>query len=120
MPREFHRTDRVGAQLQKELSDLIRNELGDSRLLMVTVQEVRVVRDFSHATVFFTVLGDLLDPDETTKRLNEAAGFLRRELGRRVRARTIPKLHFQYDESVEEGARLSDLIHSVLPPKQDE
>ena len=110
MAREFNRTDRVGAQLQRELADLIGNELGDNRLKMVTVQEVRVVRDFSHATVFFTILGNLLDRKETSSVLNGAAGYLRRELGRRVRMRTVPQLHFQYDESVERGARLSELI----------
>ncbi len=120
MPREFKRTDRVGAELQRELSELIRNELGDRRYAMVTLQEVRVVRDFSHATVYFTILGDQLDRRETTKELNHAASFLRHELGRRMRIRTVPQLHFQYDESVERGAALSELIdRSVAKPGDD-
>jgi ribosome-binding factor A len=120
MPREFKRTDRVGAELQRELSALIRSDLGDNRYTMVTLQEVRVVRDFSHATVYFTILGDQLDRRATMKELNHAASYLRHELGRRMRLRTVPQLHFQYDESVERGAALSELIDRSVEPTGDE
>ncbi len=119
MPREFKRTDRIGAQLQRELADLIHNQLGDSRLKMITLQEVRVVRDLSQATVFFTLLGDTLERKETQNLLRELAPHLRKELGRRLRLRTIPQLHFTYDESVERGAQLSALIErAVTPPRE--
>lgn len=114
MSREFTRNERLGPQLQRELAELIRLELDDSRLGMITIQEVRVARDLSHAKVYFTVLGGEANEKETAKALNEAAGFLRHELGRRVRIRTLPKLKFIYDESVKHGMRLSALIEQAV------
>jgi ribosome-binding factor A len=114
MPREFSRTDRLGAQMQRDLAVIVRNELDDPRLGMVTLQEVRVVRDLSHATVFFTVLGGTLNEKETAKSLNEAAPFLRHELGRCIKIRTIPELHFVHDDSLRRGNQLSDLIDQAI------
>jgi len=112
--REFNRTDRIGRQMQRELAALIHDELRDPRVGMVTVQEVRITRDLAHAKVFFTVLGDAPDVSKTTRVLNKAAGFLRRALGQRMRLRTVPELHFVYDESIEEGEHLSALIEQAV------
>ncbi len=114
MAREFSRTDRVGSQMQRELAQLVRDELNDPRLGMITIQAVRIVRDFSQATVYFTVLGGELSNKETAAILNEAAPFFRHELGHRINLRSLPKLHFLYDESVERGARLSALIDEAV------
>lgn len=114
MAREFQRTDRVGSQMQRELAELVRDELDDPRLGMITIQEVRVVRDFSHAKVFFTCMAGKLDARETCQLLNEAAPFFRHELGRRMRLRTIPELHFVHDESIEKGERLDRLIEQAV------
>jgi len=114
MAREFKRTDRVSSQIQKELAELIRTRLESPRLGMITIQEVRVVRDFSHAKVYFTTLGGQLDEQETEKALKEAAPMLRHELGRLIRIRTIPELHFVYDESIERGMTLSSLIEEAV------
>ena len=114
MAREFNRTDRVGAQLQRELAELVREGLDDPRLGMVTIQAVRVVRDFSHAKVFFTVLGGELEIPETTRILRDAAPFMRHELGRRIRLRTIPELHFVHDDSVVRGEKLHALIEEAV------
>ncbi|MET0106575.1 MAG: 30S ribosome-binding factor RbfA [Sedimenticola sp.] len=114
MAREFKRTDRVGSQMQRELGELIRTQLENPHLGMISIQEVRVVRDFSHAKVYFTTMGGELDAHATEKALNESAPFLRHELGRRMRMRTIPVLHFVYDESIERGARLSSLIEQAV------
>ena len=111
--REFGREERVGAELQRELALLLRDEVRDPRLNQVTIQEVRVVRDLSHARVFFT----LMDRDQarkTEQALNKAAGFLRRRLGERVIMRTVPQLHFEYDHSLEDGLRLSSLIDEAV------
>jgi ribosome-binding factor A len=113
MARDFQRTDRVGAQLQRELSFLIADELEDSGLGLVTVQEVRVVRDFSQAKVYFTVMNNELPLAECTQRLNRQAGHLRWLLGQRLKLRTVPKLHFVFDESVEKGEHLSSLIEQA-------
>ncbi len=114
MAREFTRNERLGPQLQRELAELVGSVLDDPRLGMITIQEVRVARDLSHAKVYFTVLGGDADERETARTLNEAAGFLRHELGRRVRMRTLPVLKFIYDESVEHGMRLSALIEQAV------
>jgi len=112
--REFSRSDRLGAQIQRELAALVRDELEDRRLRMVTIQEVRVDREIAHAKVFFTLLGDVLTPEEASRKLNKAAGFLRRLLGRSLSLRVVPELHFQYDESVERGSRLTALIEEAV------
>ena len=112
--REFSRRDRLGAQIQRELAVLVRDELKDPRLGMVTIQEVRVDRDISHAKVFFTLLGGALEPVEARRQLTKAAGFLRHLLGQRLAVRTVPELHFLYDESVERGSRLTALIEDAV------
>jgi ribosome-binding factor A len=114
MAREFSRTDRVGSQMQRELALLVRDELDDPRLGMITIQAVQVVRDFSHAKVYFTTLGGKLSEKETTSLLNEAAPFFRHELGHRLNIRSLPQLHFLFDESIEKGARLSSLIDEAV------
>ncbi len=110
MAREFSRTDRVGSQMQRELAQLVRDELHDPRLGMITIQAVKVVRDFSHAKVYFTFIGGEMGVAETTKVLKDTAPFFRHELGHRLNIRTLPQLHFVYDESIEKGANLSALI----------
>ncbi|MGD2081659.1 MAG: 30S ribosome-binding factor RbfA [Chromatiales bacterium] len=113
MPREFDRTERVGAQLQRELASLVREQLKDPRLGAITIQEVRVARDLSHAKVYFTILGSG-DTALNAKLLNHSAGFLRHELAGRVKLRSVPALHFVYDESIERGERLASLIDRAV------
>ncbi len=115
MPREFNRTRRIAEQLQRELAQLIREEVKDPRLGMVTVVDVEVSRDLSHARVFVTLLtGDEEARMTSVAILNDAAGMLRKFLGRRLRLRTIPQLHFHYDQSIEKGAELSALIDAAV------
>lgn len=114
MAREFNRTDRVGSQMQRELAEMVRQDLDGRKLGMVTIQAVEVVRDFSHAKVFFTTMGGELSNQEATKVLKAAAPTLRYELGHRMRLRTVPQLHFVYDESIEQGRRLSALIEEAV------
>jgi ribosome-binding factor A len=85
---------------------------------MLTVQEVRVVRDFSQAKVFFTAMGNSLSRTECAKRLNREAGHLRWLLGHELKLRTVPKLLFVYDESVERGERLASLIEQAVAEDQ--
>ena len=114
MARDFKRTDRVGAEIQRELAELIREELKDPALGMITLQEVRVVRDFSQAKVFFTAMANQLSYKDVAAHLNEAAGHLRWLLGQRMVLRTVPKLIFVYDTSVEQGEHLSNLIEQAV------
>lgn len=119
MPRDYPRTRRIAEQIQRELADLIRLELKDPRVPpLVTITDVEVSPDQSHAKVFFTLMGDERKIDETTSGLKSAAGFLRTQLGHRMKLRTIPQLDFRYDASVERGVKLSRLIdEAVSGPK---
>jgi ribosome-binding factor A len=114
MPREFPRTRRVGEQIQRELAELIRSELKDPRLGMVSISAVQVSRDLGHAKVFVSVLGSEDQSADSVKVLKHAAGFLRHKLGKLLHIRVIPELHFFLDRSLEEGARLGALINEAI------
>ena len=114
MPKEFSRTRRVGEQIQRELSALIRRDLQDPRAGWVTITGVRMSRDLVHARVFVSVLDENRDPMQAVAALNHAAGFLRRLLGRTLGLRVVPRLRFEYDASIERGARLSSLIDQAV------
>ena len=114
MPREYPRAWRVGEQIQRELSELIRSEVKDPRVGMVTVMGVDVSADLAHAKVYVSSLEPAHELDEAVAALNRAAGFLRGRLGRRLRIRTVPELRFLRDDSVERGVRLSHLIDEVV------
>ena len=108
-PRGFQRSDRVAEQVRRDLADLIRTELKDPRVGMISITEVELTPDYAHAKVFFTTL-DSAHLDEIQRGLKRASGFLRRELGRRIHIHTLPELHFVYDSSLERGMSLSQLI----------
>ena len=115
MPKDYPRSRRIAEQIQRELAELIRLELKDPRVTgFVTVTDVEVSLDQSHAKVFFTLLGDSERIEETTAGLKRAAGFLRTQLSQRLRLRTVPQLDFKYDTSVERGMKLSRLIDEAL------
>ena len=102
-----NRSYRVADQVQRDLAELIR-ELKDPRIGMVTLNSVEVSPDYAHAKVYFSVL--VGKPDETEAALNEAAGWLRNGLFKRLAIHTVPTLHFQFDRSTERAADLSALI----------
>jgi len=114
MPKDFPRSRRIAEQIQRELSDIIRLELKDPRVGMITITDVEVSQDHAYAKVFFTVLGDAAKVEETVSALQHAAGFLRSQLARRIKLRVVPQLQFKYDASVERGARLSQLIDAAV------
>jgi ribosome-binding factor A len=105
----FQRSDRVAEQVRRDLADLIRTELKDPRVGMISLTAVELTPDYAHAKVFFATLNsDHLE--EIERGLKRASGFLRRELGRRIHIHTLPELHFVYDNSIEHGASMSLLI----------
>lgn len=115
MPKDYPRSRRIAEQIQRELAELIRLELKDPRLGgLITITEVEVSTDQSHAKVFFTLLGDAEKIDETTAGLKRAAGFLRTQLAQRMQLRTVPQLDFRYDASVERGMKLTRLIDEAV------
>lgn len=114
MPKDFSRSQRVAEQIRRELSELIQLEVKDPRVGMVSLTDVEITPDYAHAKVFFTCFGG---PEKATLAqagLTRAAGFLRRELGRRIHIHTLPELHFHFDPSLQEGERLSRLIDEAV------
>ena len=118
MPKEFSRGRRIADLIQHELAKLIQTEIKDPRIGMVTITEVKVSRDLSFADVYFTMLGEQ-DHKVAEKSLTNASGFLRSELARIMTARTTPRLRFHYDNSVENGARMSKAIADALERDRD-
>ena len=106
------RPQKVADMIQRELSELLRREVRDPRVGMVTLTSVDVSPDFSHAKVLFTCL-DPAHVEEAASGLRRAAGFLRSQLARRLKLYSTPELRFEYDESIERGDRLHRLIDSV-------
>jgi ribosome-binding factor A len=102
-----NRSFRVADQIQRDLSELIR-ELKDPRLGMVTINSIEVSPDYAHAKVYFSVL--VGTPAESEAALNEAAGYLRNGLFKRLAIHTVPTLHFHFDRTTERAADLSALI----------
>ena len=103
---------RVADQIQRDLSELIARELKDPRVGMVTLQSVEVTPDYAHAKVYFSVLTG--DVDETADALNQAAGFLRNGLFKRLHIHTVPTLHFYFDRTPERAADMNALIAKAV------
>lgn len=114
MPKDFPRARRVADQIQRELPELIRQEVKDPRVGMLTITEVEVNRDMEFAKVFFTTLGGQAEHDACLLGLQRASGFLRSQLSHRMQLRVVPKLTFVYDRSVEYGIKLTQLIESAV------
>ena len=108
--RGFARSDRVSEQIKRELAELLQLEVKDPRVKFVSITGVELTPDYAHAKVFFTTLQPSEKLPDVERGLKAATGFLRRELGRRVRIHTNPDLHFVHDISIERGAALSQLI----------
>ena len=114
MKRPSQRAQRVGDQIQRELADLLGNEVKDPRVGRVTVTGVDVTGDLAHATVRFTHLAGRESAAAAVTALARTAGFLRSELGRRLNLYSVPQLHFDYDDSIEAGMRMSQLIDEAI------
>ena len=110
--KAFPRSRRIAQQIHQTLSELIRREVRDPRLGMITLTEVRVSKDLGYAKVFFSVLG--AQPQQAQEILEASAPILRGPLGRALRMRHSPELRFVHDELIESGARLSELIQKAV------
>jgi ribosome-binding factor A len=118
MPKDFPRSRRVADEIQRELAEIIRLELKDRRVGMITITGVEVTHDLEHAKIFVTSLatGQSAETshEEVLHALRHAAGFLRSQLAQRMKLRMVPQLTFAYDESVERGMHLSQLIDQAI------
>ena len=113
MPREFSRTLRINAQLQRELSTLIRDELTDPRVTRVSVTQVSVAPDMRNARISISLLGSDAELAAAVKALNGAASLLRRGLGKALQLRYVPALSFVADNALREGDRIGVLIREA-------
>jgi ribosome-binding factor A len=108
-----HRANRVGEQLKKELTEIIGRKIKDPRIGFVTVTDVEVTGDLQQAKVFISVLGGDEQKENTLKGLAKAKGFIRSEIGQRIRLRKTPEIIFEFDESVVYGNRIENLLHQL-------
>lgn len=120
MARSGPRASRLAEQIQRDLAEIVRLQLKDKRVGMITLTGVELSLDHSHAKVFYTSLGDEGARKHTQVALDHAAGFLRSQLAHALKTRTVPQLHFVYDESVERGSRLSRLIDEAVASDRHE
>lgn len=116
MTKEYSRTDRIADLIQRELSVIMQRESQDPRFNLMTVSAVKVTRDLAQAKIYITSyqVSDKEKLTEVLRALNKAAGFFRSMLAQRMKLRTTPQLNFIYDESIEYGNRLSNLIDEAV------
>lgn len=114
MAREFSRNQRLGAQLQRSLSELLRFEVKDPRLAQASITDVELSRDLSVARVFFSLLNPEDDPQPALAALQKASGFLRSKLGASLKIRHMPELRFVHDDSIAHGSAMSKLIQDAI------
>lgn len=107
------RPNRVGEQMKKELGEIISRKIKDPRIGFVTVTDVQVTGDLQQATVYISVLGDQEQRENTLKGLAKAKGFIRSEIGQRIRLRKTPEIAFEFDESIDYGNRIDTLLHQI-------
>lgn len=115
MAKEFGRTDRLAQQMQQEMAMILQRDIKDPRLhSMITVSDVDVSKDLSHAKIYVTFLG--LAPEKVTQNLdilNDAAGYIRSLIAKRIQTRIVPTVRFYFDKSLDEGIRMANLVETV-------
>lgn len=107
------RTERIDELLRQEISQILAKEIADPEIGFATVTEVETAPDLRHARVWFSVIGQKAERDQTLRALDRAMGYVRRELGTRLRLRRIPELHVRLDDSVERGTRVLQLLSEL-------
>jgi ribosome-binding factor A len=116
MPREFSRNQRLGAQILRTLSELLRFETKDPRLQGLSLTSVELTRDLSVARIYFSLVNPEDDPKTVIEGLDRACGFLRTKLGRSLKVRHVPELRFVHDDTAEHSAKINELIERALNP----
>ncbi|MGD8740960.1 MAG: 30S ribosome-binding factor RbfA [Desulfobacterales bacterium] len=109
----FARSDRVSGLIQQVLSEILKRDIGDPRLKMATVTEVEVSRDLKLARIYFTTSGDKQKKDAAIKGFNSARGFIKRILAQEIDLKYMPDIKFFYDDSLEYGTHIDELIKST-------
>jgi ribosome-binding factor A len=118
MPR-FRRTDRINELLREEIAVHVRDEVRDPRVGLATVTAVETSPELDHARVYIRTLGGEEEQEAALAGLRSAAPFVRGQLGKRLRMRRVPELHFQYDRMLDEAARIEQLLREALPDDEE-
>ncbi len=113
----FKRSVRVGDQMKQEIADILMRKIKDPRIGFVTVTDVELSDDLKNAKVFVSIYGG--DKKETLKGLKSASPFIRSELGRRMTMRSVPEILFRFDDTVEKGAHIMELLHEIEKQEQE-
>ncbi len=128
---DFNRSRRVGELIQRELATMLTRDVKDPRLSFVSITAVDVTRDLGFAKIFYTIISTDNDESKSSEEkrtedkakvkeaLVKASGFLRYELGQRIKLRIVPRLEFRYDESVLHGAQLTQLIDNAIATDEE-
>ena len=114
---QFKRSTQVAEALKREASDIIAHTLKDPRLGFITVTGVDLADDLRHAKIFLSIMGDAESQKRSLEGLESARGFVRRELGHRLRLKFTPEIDFRIDESVAQGDRIDRLLHQIAEEK---
>ena len=117
---DYRRSDKVGVVIKEEISRMLIREIKDPRIGFVTITRVKVSKDLRFVKVYFSVLGDQSAREDSLRGLNSATGFMRRELGRRLRLRYVPDIVFSFDPSLEHMGRLAELIQEIHEDEKPE
>ena len=115
--KSYNRTDRISAQMRRDVGELVREAVREHGLPSVSVSDVEVTRDLAHAKIFVTAL-DPATAKDAVAALKELAKEIRFQLGKRMKIRSLPELHFVYDASLDKGERIEQLLKSSPPPDE--
>jgi ribosome-binding factor A len=115
---EGKRSEKVADLIQKEISQMLMKTIKDPRIGFVTITKVTVSEDIRFAKVYFSVAGTLKERERSMKGLDSAKGYVRKELGRRIRLRYTPEIMFQFDPSIEYAIHMEELIQSIHQEKE--
>ena len=107
------RANRVAEEIKKEVGDILNRKLKDPRIGFVTVTDVALTNDLQHATIYVSVLGDDDEKEASIKGLNKANGFIRTEIGKKIRLRKTPEIVFEFDEAHEHGNRIEEILKDL-------
>jgi ribosome-binding factor A len=116
----YKRSDKVGDLIRKEISEILLGELKDPRIGFVTITKVAVSDDLRVARVYYSVFGDEDQKEESYQGLESAKGYIKRELGRRVRLKYMPDIQFLFDDSLEYGEHIEELLRGVQHPEGEQ
>ena len=116
--RPYSRSDRVGGLIKQQMAELLRKEISDPCLSQATITAVKVSPDLRHAKIYFAAAGAEGASEAALEGFQRAKGFIKRELAQRLGLRYMPDLHFFYDDSIDRGARIEQLIKMVKKDDQ--